>query len=636
MTNTTPSQGVPLDQLKNLPLRLRSTHVGIDPAIDRLVEAVHPWWLFAHAQSRPRVVGLWGMTGTGKSSLVRSLVKELAVEDRTFWLDAGEHTRHNWLDDTLERIREQHDGAPFLLVVDEFQHARTVKDGSERTESPELRRLWEMMDSGRAIVRPVDQYGLRYLLDLHDQVRSMIEQGVVVRKGRVVRGVATYRRVMADHLRREKGAVNWALPVNCWDTVRDMEQVPLSISAFQERLEQLDQAGVLDLLKGILHSRMAPVPLDASKALVIVLGNLDELYTSGKEPWPELDPDVLRHRHRDLDTAGVHQALLELFRLEQVARLGTDHVVFPPMSAVTVNTLMHQQVEELVAVLGGGMGITIEVGEELIARIREKATIAVLGARPLVNAVQQVIPALFAQAVLQHGAGASDRCVLDVDNDKVIARLYAGSNCRVVPLRWPHGYGQVEPGNADHMRRVAVHEAGHLICGLWLTDHRPLQICARTAQHRTMGFVIWDRDPEACVTRAQVVPWLAMMLGGWAAENIAFGEDGVSAGCQDDLRKVASLSLGLVKEHGFGVDRLFRSEHASSSMPGFRTVLPQAEEQARLWVEEAEALALLTLKAEWNTVEVICSALCERGSLGPAQIDALVSREPHLVLRKFA
>ena len=635
MTFTTPSSDLPSDQLANLPERLRTTHLGIDAAIDRLVEAVHPWWLFAHAQNRPRVIGLWGMTGTGKSSLVRALVQELAMEDRTFWLDAGEQARHGWLDDMLDRIREQYDGKPFLLVVDEFQHARTVKAGVEREESPELRRLWELLDSGRALVQPGYRHGLRYLLDLHDQVRTMVSEGVLVEKGRVVHALPIYRKVMAEHLRERKTGDHWAIPRACWDTGRDLEPVPLSMEAFRERLEQLDHAGVLDLINAVLHKRMAPAPLNASKALVIVLGNLDELYTSGKEPWPELDPDVLRHRHRDLDTEGVQQALLELFRLEQVARLGTDHVVFPPMSAATVTALVDQQVEQLAATLGSGLGIELVVGSKLISRLRDKSSIAILGARPLINAVHRVVPALFAQAVLQHGAGASDRCELDMVGERVIARIFTRRHGKVVSLTWPHGCEKVIPADKARMHRVAVHEAGHLVCGVRLTGRRALQACAKMADQRTMGFVIWDHDPGACLTRAQVVPWLATMLGGWAAEKIVFGAEGVSTGSHDDLQKVAGLALGLVKEHGFGADRLFRSEHPSAPMSGFRTLLASAEEQAQRWVEEAEALALRILEADESMLQKIASALTEHGSLGPQQINGLLAKGSHLALQKI-
>ncbi|MBK9288854.1 MAG: hypothetical protein IPN38_14490 [Flavobacteriales bacterium] len=92
--NTTTFQGY-REQLTDLQARLSRVHVGLSPEIQRVTAAITPWLMLADAQTRPRVVGLWGMTGTGKSSLVRALVRELALEDRTFWLDVSRMPRRS-------------------------------------------------------------------------------------------------------------------------------------------------------------------------------------------------------------------------------------------------------------------------------------------------------------------------------------------------------------------------------------------------------------------------------------------------------------------------------------------------------------------------------------------------------------
>src|SRR5690606_33098454 len=142
---------------------------------------------------------------------------------------------------------------------------------------------------------------------------------------------------------------NWAIPENSWDWLRNAMPKPISLTAFREQLEKLDGQGVLRMLRDLVDSCIAPAPLDASKALVIVLGNLDELYASGRDPMPELDPEVLLRRHERIGTTGVHEALCNLFRIEQVARLGTDHIVFPPMGTAAVRSLVENEAEDLLA-----------------------------------------------------------------------------------------------------------------------------------------------------------------------------------------------------------------------------------------------------------------------------------------------
>ncbi|HRN38687.1 MAG TPA: AAA family ATPase, partial [Flavobacteriales bacterium] len=117
-------------RISGLHERLGTTHFGIDTEIQQVLDAFVPWYQFAETQDRPRTIGLWGMTGTGKSSLVRELVKEAGLEERTFWLDAGECRDKYWLDKFFDQLEEDLDGQPFIVVVDEFQHARTIDQGA--------------------------------------------------------------------------------------------------------------------------------------------------------------------------------------------------------------------------------------------------------------------------------------------------------------------------------------------------------------------------------------------------------------------------------------------------------------------------------------------------------------------------
>src|SRR5690606_36024927 len=141
----------------------------------------------------------------------------------------------------------------------------------------------------------------------------LLRKDVVIANGRVVQGIDTFNKEMESRRSEE----NWAIPENAWDWLRNAMPKPISLTAFREQLEKLDGQGVLRMLRDLVDSCIAPAPLDASKALVIVLGNLDELYASGRDPMPELDPEVLLRRHERIGTTGVHEALCNLFRIEQ-------------------------------------------------------------------------------------------------------------------------------------------------------------------------------------------------------------------------------------------------------------------------------------------------------------------------------
>jgi hypothetical protein len=610
-----------MDPAHDIRVKLRQSHHGIDAVIDHLVDLVRPWLLFAPAQTRPRVVGLWGMTGTGKSSLVRALVRHLGLDDRTFWLDAGEIDRHGQIDEVLEQAHLCHNGSPFVLVIDEFQHARTLKGGMPCHESVQLRRLWELIDSGHAMVQRMDVFQMRELRGLKEKLRDLLRQGVVIERGQVVEGRERFARMMGEP---EDGGAWWAVPEERWGGLRSMMPQPMPTSEFSQWLADQDGDGTIAMLERLERECAIPAPLDARQALIFVLGNFDELYTAGQDPLPELDPEVLVRRHRNIGNTGVHEALCELFRIEQVARLGTDHIVFPPLGMEAMRALVRTEADAVLERLNTMAGMCITATPALLDRIVRDSAIAVLGARPLVAAVHRVLPSLAAQVCDRLGDERAGDCVLDVVGERVLASVRHARRLRYLSLRWPAP--PPPPMDPVVQRRLAVHEAGHLLCGVRLAGLKPLQACARTSSTRTGGFVVWERETQ--ITRAELLPRMAGLLAGWAAERIVFGEQGVSFGCDDDLSKVAELALSAVKEQGMGGDRSYRTVHPTAHGPGFRTMLHDAEAVAAGLVRQAEELALRTLERERVLLDRLAAALEKHGSLGPSGIERLFAEHP--------
>jgi len=621
--------------------RLRATHFGIDTEIQQVLDAFVPWYQFAEAQDRPRTIGLWGMTGTGKSSLVRELVKEAGLEQRTFWLDAGECRDKYWLDKFFDQLEEDLDGQPFVVVVDEFQHARTIDQvARELSEPGMLRRFWELLDAGRVVVWP-DGWRSNTLDRFYGRLKGKVENGMVVHKGKIVKEARWTMDTEDMDLDLDlgpyvKGALraakvrepNWVIPEHLWDDVQEAHiGTRPTQDMFMEKMATLDGPGALAWIEELMRARSVRRVVDASKALIIVLGNLDELYVTDKEPIAELHPDVLLHRHRNIGRSGVQQALLKLFRLEQVGRMGTSHVVFPPIGQATINQLVKREVDKHLEKLTACCGHPVELDASLMEHLSATSAIAVLGARPVVQAVHHAVPHLLSQALASVPPGSTGSIRLAVKDGRPVAWIGIIANLtEEVELSWPVGYLEKDTSSRAKRERIAAHEAGHLLCGTLLAGKKPLQACASTRDAEVGGFVVWDQQREdEPFLRSDILPELASLLGGWAAERILYGANGVSEGSSNDLRKATAKALYWAKKTAFGPSLMQTAEHPSANDIGFRGVLAEAEDKAKEWIEASEKLALETLDKHSTLFHKCRELLLEHGSLGMGQLAELFS-----------
>ena len=69
---------------------LKDKFFGIDTIIDQVISGINSCYIFAEYKSRTRIINLWGMTGVGKSELVKTLVEALELDADFYSFDCGE------------------------------------------------------------------------------------------------------------------------------------------------------------------------------------------------------------------------------------------------------------------------------------------------------------------------------------------------------------------------------------------------------------------------------------------------------------------------------------------------------------------------------------------------------------------
>ena len=114
-------------------IQLKAEFIGIDRMIDEVIDNISSWYFFPSLQTKPVIINLWGLTGVGKSSLVKRIAELISFDEKFYHFDLGENNERDWeIKRKLENIYENVNGYPVILALDEFQHAKTLnEDGNE-------------------------------------------------------------------------------------------------------------------------------------------------------------------------------------------------------------------------------------------------------------------------------------------------------------------------------------------------------------------------------------------------------------------------------------------------------------------------------------------------------------------------
>ncbi|HNF26502.1 MAG TPA: AAA family ATPase, partial [Leptospiraceae bacterium] len=130
---------------------LKDHFVGIDFIIDSLLDYIQIWYLMPEILTRPIIVNLWGMTGVGKTDLVRRLVKLLDYTDRFCEIELSnidETSYHTSVSSVLSR-NKLNDGRPCIVLFDEIQRFNTKDHDGNPLPQAKFTDFWELLSDGR-------------------------------------------------------------------------------------------------------------------------------------------------------------------------------------------------------------------------------------------------------------------------------------------------------------------------------------------------------------------------------------------------------------------------------------------------------------------------------------------------------
>lgn len=579
-------------RLDEAALMLRTHFVGIDRIVEELVDAVRVWYVAPELVTRPVIVNLWGMTGVGKTDLVRRLVDALDLADRFVEFELSNSDGTSWARSVAARLEDAGavEGRPTLLLFDEIQRFRTIDNDGDPVPSTRFTDFWELLSDGRLARRSSPD--LDYLL--------------------------THLTLTAQEHRRarEAGETVDSPTVGVW-AAQQLKQ-ELQLSGDLAELSQLTHEEALRRAETALATKRVYAPIDCTRCLVVVSGNLDDAFPmAGQGSDADVDADTFAAMSRRVTMVDIKDALLKRFTPEQVARFGNTHLVYSSLRRRDFETLITREVERVCDSARAAFGIEVAVDKSVHRLIYRNGVFPVQGVRPVLSSVTDILESNLGRLLFE--AVLADEASVGLRYDERHARLLGTVGDRVVTLRHSGRIDAIRAqASADEVANVAVHEAGHALLLALELGLAPLQLTARVASAYAAGFTTGHahfRSAAGLLTQVRIA------LAGGLAEEVVFGPELASVGRESDRARATELVVDYVRKHGFA-----ESFTAYRMLPGLYAMGTRGTDvvveamMARL-ADEARA----SLEAHRDALVALACALAEAGSLPAATVVAVLA-----------
>ena len=452
--------------LAQVAIELKQELIGIDSVIDRVMDSIRAWYVLPSLICRPVIVCLWGLTGTGKTQLTRLLAQKLGFYDRFVEVQMDGFSNGVSSSSSISGMLSEScilEGEPGILVLDEFQRFRTIDIHGEDQKVERYMDLWALLSDGRLSpsVTAISELEQSIASSLYCEERKIgnvffDEDDFTVKNN----NQADRKYLLSPHKASEiRQTLKLKEPI--------LEIMTWSPQNIHERMQ-------------LFRQQHANWETDYSKLLILVCGNLDEMYeeTAKRVTDCDTDADIFHEQTKSLSVIDVKRALEKRFKPEQIARLGNGHVVYPSFQRKTFEQLISNATKRYTDEMKAKSGLQFVLSDALLREIYNNAVFPAQGTRPVFSTVHSVISSallFFTLWAFELGAKTGDQIEITVHEDKKHLKAFWGASSFSYPVNFDlNGLKQRTDNNFKAL--LAVHEAGHALVYALLFQRVPQEI----------------------------------------------------------------------------------------------------------------------------------------------------------------
>lgn len=514
-----------LDKLELVKKQLKVKFIGIDEIIDNFIDSVKVWYVAPELQLRPLIINLWGMTGVGKTDLIRTFVNlinfndkfiELQMDNLSYNINYGpKSVQHN-----LEMILDDSNDNGILLL-DEMQRFKTVDEFGKdlnRSETDKYSDIWSLLSDGKFSNKLTVKDDLN---DLFYEILTTIE----------------YEKEANNKPKKSKFKLYY------WRAKRLKKLLFLDDKV--EDIMQWDLEIILDKIQKQIESSDTYNGSSYSKLLIIISGNLDEAYRMSEDTnETDIDADIYHEFSKNITLIDIKKALTKRFKPEQIARFGNNHLIYPSLNRDSYEKIIKAKCNEIAAHIKNKTNIHIKFNDTILNVIYRNGVFPTQGVRPVLSTISTLIENNMPFFVYNCLNKNINNIIIDFKDEYLISTIADETfQCKINTV-----IDNIKKDkNSNKESVVAVHEVGHAIVYMDLFNLVPLQLVCNTASSASDGFLM----PHSCELSKKILKNnIIVSLAGQSAEEIIFGDDIKTNGASADIANATQFASLYVRVYG--------------------------------------------------------------------------------------
>lgn len=224
----------------------------------------------------------------------------------------------------------------------------------------------------------------------------------------------------------------------------------------------------------------------------------------------------------------------------------------------------------------------------------------------------------------------------DISNLVNVAALKASSDeCKAVGMgHLEYASDKIRMGaerksaviSPDNLRLTAYHEGGHALVALKTAGSMPIHKATIVPRGNTLGMVAYLPEKDQMnMSREQLLAHIDICMGGRVAEELIYGQGGVTTGAGSDLQQATTTARNMVTKYGMS-SLLGPLYYTTEELSNLSTTSREAvEQEVRQMLTRAEENARRILSENAADLHKLANGLLEHETLTLAEIQELLA-----------